>query len=160
MPPTTAPPDTAHELRRIRQHLGLSQARMAQRLGVTRVTLARWETTTPAPLTALYLARFLAEVAPLAPPRFQRPGEGDTGLFLAPGSRCLWQASDPTGCAGPWYSLQAPVYGARYLYTEACEAHILKAYEGVITQIRHAEEARQARAARTAKRHATHAATR
>lgn len=34
---------TGEELRRIRQRLGLTQARLAERLAVTSTTVARWE---------------------------------------------------------------------------------------------------------------------
>lgn len=35
---------TPQELRRIRKNLSLTQEQLAERLGVTRVTIARWET--------------------------------------------------------------------------------------------------------------------
>jgi transcriptional regulator with XRE-family HTH domain len=155
MPRMATTPDAAQELRTIRHHLGLTQKELARRMGVHKLTVAQWEASTPPPpLLALYLARFLVEVSPIAPPPFARPAAEELGIYVQPGGRCLWQHSDSAHCAGPWYAMQAPVYHKKYVYTEACEGHVWQAYEGLVQQIRAGEERRMARAQRTAKRHA------
>jgi transcriptional regulator with XRE-family HTH domain len=66
MSATTAPAaPTADELRRWREGRGISQSDLARRLGVDRVTVARWETGArqPPPFLRLALDALSAETA-------------------------------------------------------------------------------------------------
>lgn len=74
--------DVARVVRACRRRAGLTQGELAQRLGVHRVTLARWEAGR-ATMSAEHLADALAAcgqrlvVAPLASPARRKPVEGD-----------------------------------------------------------------------------------
>lgn len=52
-PARTPPPPPVSELRRLRRRTGLSQARVAERIGVSRHSLSAWERGAPPPLWAL-----------------------------------------------------------------------------------------------------------
>jgi transcriptional regulator with XRE-family HTH domain len=62
---------TRGEVRRLRRLLGLTQAAFAEKVGVERVTVARWECgLSPVNRTAAILIRLLAQQA--RPPRQKR----------------------------------------------------------------------------------------
>lgn len=64
---------TSSEVRRIRQRLGLTQGALARRLGVHKVTVAKWEADMRSPGgTAVTLLRLLTKTAPSRASR-QRP---------------------------------------------------------------------------------------
>jgi DNA-binding XRE family transcriptional regulator len=71
---------TGQELKQVRAYLGLTQAEMAQKIGVTRNTVARWEVglrRIPEPI--IRLVQFLAEKKhSLVVPASEAGSKGDT----------------------------------------------------------------------------------
>jgi transcriptional regulator with XRE-family HTH domain len=53
---TAAKPEWANRLRRLREHLGLSQSQVAERLGVSQVSVSRWEAGKDEPTGPAYIA--------------------------------------------------------------------------------------------------------
>src|SRR5262249_50336273 len=102
---TESPETLGAELRAIRKHLALSQRGLASRLGVHRMSLARWEAgLRPTPITVLRLGRFLAE-AHIAPPTFI-PDPRAQQVSLVPTNECWWRDYAGITCDGACSQLQ------------------------------------------------------
>lgn len=82
-PPSPVPPDFSHRLAGLRRQLGLTQAKLAKRLGVSFVSINRWENghTAPSALSWKQVEELIAAVAP--PPSGPSPSVAPTLDFAA-----------------------------------------------------------------------------